>query len=98
MRKYELAVVLDPDLETKEKDKIIEEIKKGIEKAEGKVVKLDEWGVKKLAYSIKKSGKKFTKALYFLFNLEMPAGFPAEIGTKLRLHERVLRYLLVKEE
>lgn len=98
MRKYEMAVVLDPDLKEEEKEKLVEEIKAEIEKMKGKVEKADSWGKKELAYSIRKAGKKSKEGIYFLFNLELPQEGPAEIGKKLRLKEKVLRYLLVRED
>ena len=94
MRKYEMAVVLDPDLKEEEKEKLVEEIKREIEKMKGKVEKADSWGKKELAYPIKKA----KEGVFFLFNLELPQEGPAEIGKKLRLKEKVLRYLLIRED
>jgi len=96
MRKYEMAIVLDPDLKEDERKKLVEEIKGEIEKAKGKVLEVDEWGKKELAYPIRKAGKKSKEGIYFLFNLEIPQEVPVEIGKKLRLNEKVLRYLLVR--
>jgi small subunit ribosomal protein S6 len=94
MRKYELAIVLDPDLKAEEKEKLVEEIKAEIGKLKGKLGKVDEWGKRDLSYPIKKA----KEGVFVLFNLELPQEGPAEIGKKLRLKEKVLRYLLVKVE
>ncbi|MFZ5366248.1 MAG: 30S ribosomal protein S6 [Patescibacteria group bacterium] len=94
MRKYELAIVLDPDLKEEEKEKLVEEIKAEIEKLKGKVEKVDPWGKKELSYPIKKA----KEGIYLIFNLELPGDGTAELGKKLRLKEKVLRYLLVKVE
>ena len=91
-----MAIVLDPDLKEDERKKLVEEIKGEIEKAKGKVLEVDEWGKKELAYPIRKAGKKSKEGIYFLFNLELSERFPVEIGKKLRLNEKVLRYLLVR--
>lgn len=94
MRKYEMAVVLDPDLKEEEKEKLVEEIKAEIKKMEGKVEKVSSWGKRQLSYPIKKA----KEGIYFIFNLELPGEEIAGLGKKLRLKEKVLRYLLVKVE
>ena len=55
MSKYELAVVLNVKLEDEERAAAIETIKGYINRYEGTVVNVDEWGKKKLAYEVQKT-------------------------------------------
>lgn len=94
MRKYELAIILDSDLKEEEKEKMVGEVKEEITKLKGKVGKVLPWGKKEFAYLLKKKKEGF----YFIFNIELPSEGPVELGRKLRLKEKVLRYLLVRIE
>lgn len=93
MKKYELTVLVHPDLES-EIDKAIELISGIITKADGKIVKQDNWGKKRLAYSI---DKQFF-ANYLYFELELPAMAPLKISNVLNITKEVMRYLLVKAD
>ncbi|MDO4870608.1 MAG: 30S ribosomal protein S6 [Candidatus Saccharibacteria bacterium] len=93
MKKYELTVLVHPDMES-EIDKAIETVTNIITKADGKVIKQDNWGKKRLAYSI---DKQFF-ANYLYFELELPADAPLKISNVLNITKEVLRYLLVKAD
>lgn len=91
MKKYELTVLVHPDMES-EIDKAIETVTNIITKADGKVIKQDNWGKKRLAYAI---DKQFF-ANYLYFELELPAEAPLKISSVLNITKEVMRYLLVK--
>lgn len=88
MRKYETLIVLRPELEEEERKNLIARFQTIIEK-EGKVIKLDEWGMKKLAYEI----EKLKDAYYLLFEYEAEATLPKEFERNLKINENVLRYM-----
>ena len=90
MNSYYLTLVLKPDLEEKARAELLDTLKKKFER----VVKEDLWGVKDLAYPIKKQ----VKALYVYFELEATAPEMLEFEKRLRIDERVLRYLLIASE
>lgn len=92
MKKYELTVLIHPDLES-EIDKATETVVNIITKAGGKIVKQDNWGKKRLAYAI---NKQFF-ANYLYFELELPAEAPLKISNVLNITKEVMRYLLVKD-
>ena len=60
----------------------------------GEIAKEDNWGKKKLAYTIK--GQDF--ATYVAMDLKLPATAPLKISNTLNITDEVLRYLLVKAE
>ena len=94
MREYELTFVIDPDLAGEERKKLISKVRKIIEEFKGRVGKTDEWGEKKLAYPIKKKNLGY----YFLLDIELPETAPAQVESKLKLEEKIIRYLLVRKE
>ena len=60
----------------------------------GKVTKDEYWGLKSLAYRIKKN----RKGHYSLLNIDCPASALTEMERNMRLHEDVLRYMSIRVE
>lgn len=90
MKNYELTVLVHPDLEMNP-EPAINKIKDLVSKAGGKITKEENDGKKRLAYSIK--GQDF--AVYFYYELELPADAPAKIDSTLNITDEILRHLLV---
>ncbi len=93
MKEYELTVLIHPDLEV-DIETPLKKVRKIIESADGKIVKEDNWGKKRLAYTINKEDF----AVYVYFDLELPAAAPLKISNTLNITDEVLRYLLVKTD
>ncbi len=91
MKDYELTVLFHPDLEMNI-DPALDKVKKTIETAGGKINKTEEEGKKHLAYSIE--GQDF--AVYYYFDVALPAEAPAKISSVFNITDEVLRYLLVR--
>jgi len=94
MAKYELTIIINPDLEGEKRKTLVDKVKGWVEKAKGKVEKVNEWGKRPLAYLIKKHKEGF----YYLFDLELKGEFTKELKKKLNLEEEIIRYLLIKVE
>lgn len=90
MKNYELTVLIHPDLEMN-LDTATNKIKELIEKNGGKITKEENDGKKRLAYTIQ--GQDF--AVYYYYELELPAEAPAKIESVLNITDEVLRHLLV---
>lgn len=90
MKNYELSVLFHPDLEMN-LDPALDKVAKIVESAGGKIVKVDNDGKKRLAYAI--NGQDF--ALYYYYDLSLPAEAPAKISAAFNIADEVLRYLLV---
>jgi len=91
MRQYELTVLIHPDLEMN-LEPATDKIAKLIESVGGKITKVNNEGKKRLSYKVAKQDY----AVYFSYDLELPAGDAAERITKvLGITDEVLRYLLV---
>jgi small subunit ribosomal protein S6 len=92
MALYEHVVVTRPDISPQQVDALVEDITKIVTELKGKVAKSEYWGLRNLAYPIKKS----RKAHYSLLNLDGPGNMIAEIERRHRINEDVLRFLTVK--
>jgi len=92
MRRYETITILKPSLGEDEIKKVIDRATGIIEGFKGSIIKLDRWGLKKLAYSIEKEQQGFY--LYIQY-----AGVPevvSELERICRIDDRVMKYLTVK--
>lgn len=90
MKNYELTVLIHPDLEMN-LEPATSKVKDLIEKNGGKIIKEENDGKKRLAYSIK--GQDF--AVYYFYEVELPADAPAKIENALNISDEILRQLLV---
>ena len=93
MKDYELSVVFHPDLEMN-LDPALDKVKKIIEQNGGKITKEENDGKKRLMYPIK--SQDF--AIYYYFDVALPAEAPAKISTTLNITDEILRYLLVRTD
>lgn len=90
MRKYELTVLIHPDLEI-DLEKPLKKVRDIIANNGGTITSEDNWGKKKLAYRIRKEDF----AVYVYFELEMPAEGVKKLDGTLNITDEVLRHLLV---
>ncbi len=91
MRMYETVFVIDSLIKSEEINGIIEKIERIISNNGGKVVEIDRWGKKRLAYEIKKRQYGYYVDIYF----EAPANLINILEVEYRLEENVLRYLTI---
>ena len=94
MNKYELVVILSAKLEDEARAAALEKVKGYIERYNGTVGQVDEWGKKKLAYEIAHESEAF----YYLINFEGTSETPTGVESQIRIMEPVLRYLIVKKD
>ena len=94
MNKYELALVLSAKLEDEERLAALEKVKDQITRFGGDIKDIDEWGKKRLAYEIQKEKEGF----YYFIHFEAETAAPAEIESRVRIMEPVLRFLCVRQD
>lgn len=95
MSKYEIVVVASAKLEDEERTALIEKIKGLIERFNGAITSVDEWGKKRLAYEI----QKMNEAYYYIIHFESEdSACPNEMEQQLRIMDGVLRYLIVRQD
>ncbi len=94
MNKYELIYVIDTATEETARNELIARFNGMIEENGGKVEKVEEWGKRRLAYTINYK----TEGYYVLVNFTANAELPREIERVMQINESILRYLTVKVE
>ena len=93
MNQYEIAVVYDPDLEV-DLEKATSRIEKIFADNGGKVVKVDNWGKRKLAYSI----QKHETGIYVFYTLDLPGQSVNKLESTLNITDEVIRFLITKPD
>jgi small subunit ribosomal protein S6 len=93
MHQYEIAVLYHPDLEV-DLSKAEERVKKIIADNGGKIVKEDNWGKRKLAYSIKGN----EHAVYVFYTVEMPGESVKKVESTLNIAGEVIRFLITRPD
>jgi len=93
MRKYETIFVLKPNLEEAKRIELIEKFK-AIIAADGEVLKVDEWGQRRLAYEI----EKLREGYYILVDFKANPTLPQELERNFKISEEVIRYIVVNRE
>ena len=94
MNKYELAVVVNAKVEDDERAAIVEKCKALIERFGGQVTNVDDWGKRRLAYEV----QKMKDAFYYFIQFDAESTVPAEIESRVRIMDNVIRYLCVRQD
>src|SRR5438477_12776534 len=92
-RRYESLVLLHPDAGEPGAKEIADRVKKLIEDQGGTVSQVQDWGVRELAYLIAKQRRAF----YVLFEYRTTPKALLEIERNLKLMDRVLRFVSVRQ-
>jgi small subunit ribosomal protein S6 len=91
---YEHVFLARQDLAQAQVDALAETATSIVEANQGKVTKVENWGLRSLAYKIAKN----RKAHYVMLNIDAPAGVVAELERQTQINEDVIRYMTVKVE
>jgi small subunit ribosomal protein S6 len=92
VRTYEVVFVAAPTLTSEELDAFIHHIQSVVEGKNGKLVKVDNWGKKPLAYKI----KRFRDAYYVVLLIEGDGAAIAELERRFRVTDYIIRFLSVR--
>lgn len=93
MKKYELTLVVSANVEEEVRNATIEQVKELITRFGGTVTDPGTCEKKKLAYEIQKMSEGFFNFIKF----ESESTCPAEVESRLRIMDNVLRFLIVKD-
>ena len=88
MRTYESIVILHPELAGDELTESVEKLKGLLEQQQAEILKVDNWGTKKLAYLVKKQAR----GTYILLIFKAQAEVITEFERRLRIDETVLKF------
>jgi small subunit ribosomal protein S6 len=89
---YEHTVIARPDLSTQQAQALSDAFGEILTTEGGKLGKVEYWGLRTLAYRV----KKHRKGHYLHINVEAPTAAITELERQQRIHEDVLRYLTVR--
>jgi len=92
MRHYETTYILRPNLGEDQFTEIIERTNAIVTDDDGSIIDIDRWGIKNLAYEIKKE----TQGYYVYMNYAAHGTTVSEIERIFRIDDRLLRYLTIK--
>jgi small subunit ribosomal protein S6 len=94
MRRYELMLVLRPDVADDKSQAVIDRATRQIAAGGGQIVKVAPWGRRRLAYQI----DRYREGSYHIILFESPAAVIAEVERGLLITEEVLRHLVTRVE
>jgi small subunit ribosomal protein S6 len=89
---YEHVFLARQDVTPQQVETMVDQYRGVIEGNGGKVDKTEMWGVKSLAYRIKKN----RKAHFTMFNLDAPPAAVAEMERQMRINEDILRFITIR--
>jgi small subunit ribosomal protein S6 len=90
MRRYELMLLLRPDLEDDKLQASVEKVTRAIVNAGGSLSKVSPWGKRRLAYDI----QRHREASYFLIHFDIEPSQVREIERGMLISEEILRHLV----
>lgn len=91
---YEHTFLSRQDVTQAQVEALMKEFQGVVEEGQGKVTKQEYWGLKNLAFKIKKN----RKAHYAFFNIEAPPAAVTEMERRMGLHTDVIRFMTVRVE
>jgi small subunit ribosomal protein S6 len=94
MRQYESIFIINPELDESETNNVIEGVKATIESSGSKILKVDLWGRKKLAYKVKRHNDGYFVLLVFESNPD----FVRQLSTYYQITELIIKYMTVSFE
>lgn len=89
---YEHVFLARQDLSQAQVDALAANATQIVESNQGKVTKTETWGLKNIAYKIKRN----RKAHYVMLNIDAPAGVVAELERQTAINEDVIRFLTIR--
>lgn len=93
INKYETIFIID-STKTEEQIAALTEKFKSLISASGEIVKVDEWGKRRLAYPI----NDLTEGYYVLVEFTAAPEFPVELNRQYKITDGILRYIVINKE
>jgi small subunit ribosomal protein S6 len=94
MALYEHIIIVRQDVSSAQVESLTEELSALVSENGGSVEKVEQWGLRNLAYRIKKN----RKGHYVLLNLDAPAAAVAELERIERINEDIIRIMTIRVE
>jgi len=90
---YDLNVILDPSLSETQVQTEKDAVQSQVDRNGGTIVSVEEWGMRRLAYPIRKGNEGY----FLIYRLALPHDKPKAIESALRQRDNVMRVLVVRD-
>ncbi len=94
MREYEVALLMSSEQDDEMMSETLNKVKEFIKTNGGEIIGEEDWGIRKLAYPIKKQ----EYGRYYFIKFKSPPNVAYELNQHLRLMRTFLRYMVVRRE
>lgn len=94
MRSYEVIFIVHPDLDETALNGVLDRVQGWIKDSGGSIDKVDQWGKRRLAYSIRKQ----REGQYVYLETQFAPTFSVELERNLRFLEPVMRFSIVSKQ
>lgn len=94
MRKYEIVVIIDPDMDERQVSPLMEKHLKTITDGKGTVDNVDVWGKRRLAYEIRKK----SDGIYVILNVTAEPAVVKEMDRLMTIDEQIMRTKVMRPE
>ncbi|MGD9761214.1 MAG: 30S ribosomal protein S6 [Candidatus Izemoplasmatales bacterium] len=94
MKRYEIMYIIRPNLDEQARKELIGALSNVLTSFGSQEVKVDEWGIRDLAYEI----NDFTKGYYVLYNTVAPVEAVAEIDRVMKIREDIIRHIVIARD
>ena len=94
MRKYEIMIIVHPDVDDRQVNGLLEKPLAGLTKAGGTVDNLDIWGRRRLAYDIRKK----SEGIYAVINITAEPADVKELDRQFTLNEQIMRTKVIRPD
>jgi small subunit ribosomal protein S6 len=94
MRRYEMMVILDPQLDERTVAPSLDQFLSVVKTQGGRIEKVDVWGKRRLSYEI----NKHTEGIYAVLDMSCTPAAVAELDRQLSLSESVLRTKVMRQD
>lgn len=92
MREFETLILISPELSSDAREGIINNLVAIIEREGGKMIEVDQWGMRDLAYPV----RKLMRGFYVRLVYEAPPALVAELERNIRITDGIFKFLTVK--
>jgi small subunit ribosomal protein S6 len=93
MRNYEVVLIVHPDLDENALKGVVDRVQAWITGTGGSVDKIDQWGKRRMAYSIRKQ----REGQYVYIEAQFPPSFSTELERNLRFVESIMRFSIISK-
>jgi small subunit ribosomal protein S6 len=93
-RDYELGFILNPEVSEEQSSSILERIQQIVSNNDGQVVRINQWGRRRLAYPIEHQRDGF----YVFFDMILNPETVSELDRNLKVTEEVLRHIIIRRD